>query len=107
MTSGLRSRTQPGLRASSRPGLSHAKEKEEIMNQPVVETAAPKAAPILEVAWMRHAQLDQAAGNRTKAFYAIRRWIAWLGVLATLFAILTQESVIINGTWPGAPIAEV
>src|SRR5215208_1988033 len=77
------------------------------MNEPVKEIESPKPAPILEVAWMRHAQLDLAAGRRTKAFYTIRRWIAWLGVLATLFAILTQQSILVNGTWPGAPIAGV
>src|SRR5262245_5416873 len=61
------------------------------MNEPVVETEAPNPAPILAVAWMRQAQLNQAADRRTKAFYNIRRWIAWLGVLATLFAILSQQ----------------
>jgi hypothetical protein len=77
------------------------------MQEPVKQIEAPKPAPILEVAWMRHAQLDLAAGRRTKAFYTIRRWIAWLGVLATLFAILTQQSTLTKGTWPGAAIAGV
>lgn len=56
-----------------------------------METEAPKAAPILELAWQRHADLDLAADKRTKAFYDLRKAIAWLGILATLFAILTQE----------------
>jgi hypothetical protein len=55
-----------------------------------METETPKPAPILEIAWLRHADLDLAASRRTQAFYRIRKWIAWLGVLATLFAILTQ-----------------
>ena len=60
------------------------------MKEPVVAPEAPKPAPILEIAWLRHADLDSAASRRTKAFYDIRRLIGWLGVLATLFAILTQ-----------------
>lgn len=55
-----------------------------------METDTQKPAPILEIAWTRHANLDLAADNRTKAFYNIRKWITWLGVLATFFAILTQ-----------------
>ena len=55
-----------------------------------METETPKPAPILEIAWTRHANLDLAADKRTKAFYTIRRRIIWLGVLATLFAILTE-----------------
>src|SRR6266508_330060 len=60
------------------------------MEETIMETETPKRAPILEVAWLRYADLDLAADRRTKAFYTLRRWIAWLGVLATLFAILTQ-----------------
>ncbi|HEU0295876.1 MAG TPA: SLATT domain-containing protein [Anaerolineales bacterium] len=55
-----------------------------------IETETPKPAPILEIAWTRYANLDLAADRRTKAFYDIRKWITWLGVLATLFAIMTQ-----------------
>lgn len=55
-----------------------------------METEAPKPAPILEIAWTRYANLDLAADRRTAAFYSIRKWITWLGVLATLFAIVTQ-----------------
>ena len=55
-----------------------------------METETPKPAPILEIAWTRHANLDLAAGRRTKAFYTIRRRIIWLGVLATFLAIITQ-----------------
>ena len=55
-----------------------------------METEAPKPAPILEIAWTRYANLDLAADRRTAAFYRIRKWITWLGVLATLFAIVTQ-----------------
>ena len=56
-----------------------------------METQAPKPAPILEIAWLRHANLDLAADKRTKAFYDIRKLIIALGVLATLFAIVTQQ----------------
>ena len=56
-----------------------------------METETTKRAPILELAWLRHADLDLAADKRTKGFYDIRKWIAWLGILATLFAILSQQ----------------
>ena len=55
-----------------------------------METETKKTAPILEIAWTRHANLDAAASRRTKSYYTIRRWIIWLGVLATLFAIVAQ-----------------
>jgi hypothetical protein len=73
---------------------------EEIMQEPVAEPEVPKPAPILEIAWLRHADLDLAANRRTKAFYDIRKLIAWLGVLATLFAILTQKRL-----FPNDPVA--
>jgi conflict system pore-forming effector with SLATT domain len=63
------------------------------MEETVMETETPKPAPILEIAWLRHADLDLAASRRTKAFLDIRKLIAWLGVLATLFAILTQQPI--------------
>ncbi len=62
-----------------------------------METETPKPTPILELAWQRHAELDLAADRYTKGFYNIRKWIAWLGILATLFAILVQESSRIPG----------
>jgi len=55
-----------------------------------METTTSKVTPILEIAWTRHAHLDVAASRRTKAFYNIRRWITWLAVVATFFAIITQ-----------------
>ena len=55
------------------------------------ETAKSPSARILEIAWQRYADLDQAADKRTKAFYDMRKLIIVLGVLATLFAILTQQ----------------
>jgi len=54
-----------------------------------METETPRP-PILEIAWTRHANLDSTAKRRTKAYLTIRKWIIWLGVLATLFAIITQ-----------------
>lgn len=55
-----------------------------------MDTESPKASPILEIAWTRHAHLDVAAGRRTKAFLRIRKWITWLAVVATFLAITTQ-----------------
>lgn len=55
-----------------------------------METETPKRTPILEIAWQHHAEMNLAADKRTKGFYDIRKTIAWLGILATLFAILTQ-----------------
>lgn len=55
-----------------------------------METQNQQVAPILEVAWAHFAQLDAASSKRTKAHLNIRRWIAALGILATLFAIVTE-----------------
>ena len=60
------------------------------MENQMMETETPKPAPILNIAWTRHAHLDLAATRRTSACYSIRKWITWLSVLATLFAILAQ-----------------
>jgi hypothetical protein len=45
--------------------------------------------------------MDVAADKRTKGFYRIRKWIAWLGILATLFAILAQD-IVGDAPWPAA-----
>lgn len=45
--------------------------------------------PILEVAWRKFAQYDDASVRRTSAYSKLRQWIAIFGVLATLFSILT------------------
>jgi conflict system pore-forming effector with SLATT domain len=55
-----------------------------------METDAPKAPPILEVAWKRVAHLDNVSKKRAGAYYRTRRWITILGVLATFLAILTE-----------------
>ena len=55
-----------------------------------METETPKPAPILRNCMDASCQPDLAADKRTKAFYTIRRRIIWLGVLATLLAIITQ-----------------
>ena len=49
-----------------------------------------QATPILEIAWARFAQLDAASSKRSKAHMRLRRWIAILRLLATLFAILAE-----------------
>ena len=53
-----------------------------------------KKIPILQIAWLRYAQLDEAATKLSRPHYGLRRWIAILGVLAAIFAILTE-------TYPG------
>lgn len=55
-----------------------------------MESETPKNTPILEVAWTRVAHLDAISKKRNSGHYRTRRWITVLGVLATLFAILTQ-----------------
>lgn len=56
-----------------------------------MESTEPQnRTPILNIAWTRYAHLNATAVRRTAAFYRIRRWILALGVIATLFAILTD-----------------
>ena len=55
-----------------------------------MESETPKATSILKLAWTRFAQLDASSKRRTSLYRNIRRWIIALGVLATLFAILSQ-----------------
>ena len=55
-----------------------------------MEYQAPKTTPILQIAWARFSELDVNSLARSKAHLSKRRWIALLGVLATLFAILSQ-----------------
>lgn len=54
-----------------------------------MENETAERTPILDIAWTRFAQLDASAIKRTRGFYRIRKIILWLGVVATLFAILT------------------
>jgi hypothetical protein len=56
-----------------------------------MENQPQQVAPILEVAWARFAQLDIASTKRAKSHLRMRWWIAALGVMATLFAILTTQ----------------
>ena len=55
-----------------------------------METETPKNTPILNIAWTRFAHLDASALRGRSLHYTIRRWILVLGVVATLFAILSQ-----------------
>lgn len=55
-----------------------------------MEAERPKTTPILEIAWSRFSELDAASLARSRAHMRMRRWIAVAGVLATLFAILSQ-----------------
>src|SRR5215213_6661104 len=89
---GSKSRILWAQRALSLPGSLHAKIKlEEIMKEPVVAPETPKRDPIVELAWQQYANLDLSADKHNKGFHGIRKWIAGLGIVATLFAILTQE----------------
>ena len=56
-----------------------------------MDTQPQQPTPILEIAWTRFAQLDAISSRRTKRHLSMRRLIALLGVLATLFAILSQS----------------
>lgn len=69
---------------------------ESIKAEPAVEAETPKATPILNIAWARYAQLNAASKRRSRAFRRLRLWIAALGILATLFAILTEASLLEN-----------
>ena len=52
-----------------------------------METERPKTSPILEIAWMRYAQLDASSLRRTNAHRRLRLSIAGLSILATLLSI--------------------
>lgn len=60
------------------------------MEEPVMEYEAPKSKPILQIAWARFSELDVNALARSKSHLNKRIWIAVLGVLSSLFAILSQ-----------------
>lgn len=55
-----------------------------------MDTEESKVTPLLNVAWKKYARLDAASVRRSRAHSRLRYWIILLGVLATLFAILTQ-----------------
>jgi hypothetical protein len=61
------------------------------MEEPVMETESPKNTPLLEIAWMRYAQLDASSLRRTNAYKRLRIWIAALGILATFFSIIAPS----------------
>ena len=56
----------------------------------VMEAEKSRVKPILQVAWARFSEFDANAVARSKSHLNKRRWIAVLGVLATLFAILAM-----------------
>ncbi|MEK6751542.1 MAG: SLATT domain-containing protein [Chloroflexota bacterium] len=56
-----------------------------------METQPQQPTPILEIAWTRFAQMDAISSKRTKTHLRMRRLITALGVLATLFALLSQS----------------
>ncbi len=55
-----------------------------------MENEETKNTPILNIAWTRFAHLSASAKRGKNLHYQVRRWIIILGVLATLFAILSQ-----------------
>jgi len=55
-----------------------------------MKNESSQVTPILEIAWTRYAQMDAASKKRTNSYLRMRRWITAFGVLATLFAILTE-----------------
>jgi len=61
-----------------------------VTEEPIMEYESPKSTPILQIAWARFSELDVNASARTKSHLNKRIWIAVLGVLASLFAILSQ-----------------
>jgi hypothetical protein len=61
------------------------------MEEIAMEAEASKQDPILELAWQSYANLDLSASRRAKGFYDTRRRTVWLGILAILLAILTQQ----------------
>jgi len=64
--------------------------KTKIFGEAHMENQTQQIAPILEVAWTRFAQLDAMSTARSRIHLRLRRWITVLGILTTLFAILTQ-----------------
>ncbi|MBL8062426.1 MAG: SLATT domain-containing protein [Anaerolineales bacterium] len=53
-----------------------------------METQETNKTPILELAWRKFAQFDDTSVKRTASYTNLRKWIAVIGVFATLFAIL-------------------
>lgn len=45
---------------------------------------------ILDLAWRYYAQLDEGEQTRSRTQQRVHRWVILLGILATLFAILTE-----------------
>ena len=72
-----------------------------------METKNQKSTPILDLAWQRSANFSTHSGRRKNGFYSARRWIAVLGVVVTLIAILTQlnKGFLDNTQIPGLELA--
>ncbi len=54
---------------------------------------------ILDVAWQRFAQYDAASLKKNHTQYRLRKWVAALGILATLFAILSSVFPAAEPAW--------
>ena len=52
-------------------------------------TETVQAPQVLDIAWRSYAQLDAAASRRSRAYRRLQMWIAILGVLTILLAVLT------------------
>lgn len=56
-----------------------------------MEAATETSRPaILEKAWMHHAELDTNADKLNKRHVSLRKWVAILGIVATILAIVTD-----------------
>jgi hypothetical protein len=73
------------------PTQNNWKKKKPSIEEIAMEAEAPKRVPILELAWQNYARLELSASRRARGFYRLRRWIAGLGILAILLAIITQQ----------------
>ncbi len=69
-----------------------------------METEKTKTTPILEIAWMRYAQLNASAMRRTNAYKRLRVGIATLGVVATLLSILAASDLLASAPLLGVII---
>jgi ABC-type transporter Mla subunit MlaD len=68
----------------------------------MTQQTEPVYSDILRSAWKRFAELDQNALSGSRKYKSIRSWIATLGVVATLLAIVTNDyaEAIGNATHP-------
>ena len=64
-------------------------------------TETENTPSILDLAWKRSTNFSAHSGRRKNGFFDARLWIAILGVIATLIAILTQVNKAFLDSYPG------